>query len=92
MAALSRALDEARAELRQLRARVRTLERQLPQGRCLPKRPAARSLARHLVDEAVALSKYGCSSQEIAERLRVRPTEVEQVLQDPQRARRDAPR
>ena len=75
-----------------LRTRVRGLEREIPRNRqaALPKRGALSDISRHLVDEAIALNKYGCSHDEIAERLRLKEAQVLKILENPQRAREDA--
>ena len=90
--ALSRALEEARAEISRLRVRVRSLERQTPTSEARPtgKRSVLSGVRRHLVEEAIALGKYGCSHAEIAERLQLKEGDVALILENPQRARSDA--
>ncbi len=92
IAELSKALDEARSEISRLRTRVHSLEREIPRSRqsALPKRGVISDISRHLVDEAIALNKYGCSHGEIAERLRLKEVQVSRILENPQRAREDA--
>ena len=90
--ALSRALEEARAEISRLRVRVRSLERQAPKSgrQTAGKRAVMSSVRRHLVEEAIALGKYGCSQTEIAERLQLKEADVAQILENPQQARGEA--
>lgn len=90
IADLSQALDDARAEIARLRTRVRSLERQVPPDTGLPRRTRRRVWTRHQVDEALALSKYGCSLSEIADRLRLSEIDLQRILKDPQRARSEA--
>jgi uncharacterized coiled-coil protein SlyX len=90
VAELSRALEEARAEIDRLRQRVRGLERELPNRQAGPQRTQHLGWTRHQVDEALALRKYGCSLSEISERLNLKEEQLRRILHDPQRARAQA--